>query len=214
MSLATPERIRTLQRALYVKAKLEPTRRFHFLYDKVWRDNILVHAFALSRTNGGAPGVDGETFARIEVYGVERWLGKLREEVRTGRYKPQPVRRVMIPKASGVGQRPLGIPTIRDRVVRTAATLVLEPIFEADFDEAAYGYRPKRGALDAGPSVDGAKPAIYRQGKTVIYGRRSRLVTSTARRDRDASRCAPWCASSGARISAHGRGAGTGRGAP
>ena len=86
---------------------------------------------------------------RIEVYGVERWLGALREEVRTGRYKPQPVRRVMIPKASGVGQRPLGIPTIRDRVVETAATLVLEPIFEADFDEAAYGYRPKRGALDA-----------------------------------------------------------------
>jgi len=149
VSLATPERIRTLQRALYVKAKQEPTRRFHFLYDKVWREDILAHAFALSRANGGAPGVDGETFARIEVYGVERWLGEVREEVRTGRYKPQPVRRVMIPKASGVGQRPLGIPTIRDRVVETAATLVLEPIFEADFDDAAYGYRPKRGALDA-----------------------------------------------------------------
>src|SRR6266852_567957 len=149
VSLATPEKIRKLQRALYVKAKQEPTRRFHFLYDKVWREDILAHAFALSRANGGAPGVDGETFARIEVYGVERWLGELREEVRTERYKPQPVRRVMIPKASGVGQRPLGIPTIRDRVVETAATLVLEPIFEADFDEAAYGYRPKRGALDA-----------------------------------------------------------------
>ncbi len=93
--------------------------------------------------------MDGDTFARIEVYGVARWLGELREELRTGRYTPQPVRRVMIPKASGVGQRPLGIPTIRDRVVETAATLVLEPIFEADFDEAAYGYRPKRGALDA-----------------------------------------------------------------
>ena len=78
MSLATPERIRTLQRALYVKAKQEPTRRFHFLYDKVWREDILAHAFALSRANGGAPGVDGETFARIEVYGVERWLGELR----------------------------------------------------------------------------------------------------------------------------------------
>jgi len=149
VSLVTPERIRTLQRALYAKAKQEPTRRFHCLYDKVWREDILAHAFALSRSNGGAPGVDGETFARLEVYGVERWLGELREEVRTGRYKPQPVRRVMIPKASGVGQRPLGIPTIRDRVVETAATLVLEPIFEADFDEAAYGYRPKRGALDA-----------------------------------------------------------------
>jgi len=149
VSLATPERIRTLQRALYTKAKQEPTRRFHFLYDKVWREDILAHAFALSRANGGAPGVDGETFARIEVVGVERWLGALREEVRTGRYTPQPVRRVMIPKASGLGQRPLGIPTIRDRVVETAATLVLEPIFEADFDVAAFGYRPRRGALDA-----------------------------------------------------------------
>jgi len=149
VSLATPERIRTLQRALYVKAKQEPTRRFHALYDKVWRADILAHAYALCRANGGAPGVDRETFARIEVYGVERWLDERREEVRTGRYKPQPVRRVMIPKSSGVGQRPLGIPTIRDRVVQTAATLVLEPIFEADFDEAAFGYRPRRSALDA-----------------------------------------------------------------
>lgn len=149
MSLATPEKIRTLQRALYVKAKQEPTRRFHVLYDKVWREDILAHAYALSRANGGVPGVDGETFSRIEVYGVERWLDELREEVRTGRYKAQPVRRAMIRKSSGVGQRPLGIPTIRDRVVQTAATLVLEPIFEAGFDEAAYGYRPKRSALDA-----------------------------------------------------------------
>ena len=149
MSLATPEKIRKLQRALYVKAKQEPTRRFHFLYDKVWREDVLAHAYALSRANGGVPGVDGETFSRIDAYGVERWLNELREEVRTGRYKPQPVRRVMIPKSSGVGQRPLGIPTIRDRVVETAAILVLDPIFEADFDEAAYGYRPKRSAIDA-----------------------------------------------------------------
>ena len=156
MSLVTPEEIRKLQRALYVKAKQEPTRRFHFLYDKVWREDILAHAYALCCANGGAPGVDGETFARIEASGVERWLGALREEVRTGRYKPQPVRRVMIPKSNGVGQRPLGIPTIRDRVVQTAATLVLEPIFEADFDEAAYGYRPKRGALDAVRKVHNA----------------------------------------------------------
>ena len=156
MSLATPERIRTLQRALYVKAKPEPTRRFHVLYDKVCRADILAHAYALCRANGGAPGVDRETFARIEVYGVERWLDERREEVRTGRYTPQPVRRVMIPKSSGVGQRPLGIPTIRDRVVQTAATLVLEPIFEADFDEAAYGYRPKRSALDAVRKVHNA----------------------------------------------------------
>jgi RNA-directed DNA polymerase len=144
VSLAPPEKIRKLQRALYVKAKQEPTRRFHSLYDKVWREDILAHAYALSRANGGAPGVDGETFSRIDLYGVGRWLGELREEIRTGRYNAQPVRRVMIAKSSGVGQRPLGIPTIRDRVVQTAATLVLEPIFEADFDEAAYGYRPKR----------------------------------------------------------------------
>jgi RNA-directed DNA polymerase len=149
VSLVTPEKIRRLQRALYVKAKQEPTRRFHCLHDKVWREDIFAHAYACCRANGGAPGVDGETFARIESRGVKRWLGALREEVRTGRYRPQPVRRVMIPKSSGVGQRPLGIPTIRDRVVETAATLVLEPIFEADFDEAAYGYRPKRSALDA-----------------------------------------------------------------
>ena len=103
MSLATPEKIRTLQRALYVKAKQEPTRRFHFLYDKVWREDILAYAYACCRANGGAPGVDGETFARIEAYGVEQWLGKLREEVRTGRYTPQPVRRVMIPQSGGVG---------------------------------------------------------------------------------------------------------------
>jgi len=149
VSLATPEKIRTLQRALYVKAKQEPTRRFHFLYDKVWRDDILAFAYACCRANGGAPGVDGESFARIEEHGVGRWLGAVREEDRTGRYTPQPVKRVMIPKPGGVGQRPLGIPTIRDRVVQTAAVLVLEPIFEADFDEAAYGYRPQRSALDA-----------------------------------------------------------------
>jgi RNA-directed DNA polymerase len=149
VSLTTPEKLQKLQRALYAKAKQEPARRFHFLYDKVWREDILAHAFALSRGNGGAPGVDGETFAHIEAYGVERWLGELREEVRTERYKPQPVRRVMIPKSGGVGQRPLGIPTIRDRVVQTAVKLVIEPIFEADFDEAAHGYRPGRSALDA-----------------------------------------------------------------
>jgi len=139
-----------------MKAKQEPMRRFHCLYDKVWREDILAHAYACCRANGGAPGVDGETFACIDACGVEQWLGALREEVRTGRYRPQPVRRVMIPKSSGVGQRPLGIPTIRDRVVETAATLVLEPIFEADFDEAAYGYRPKRSALDAVRKVHNA----------------------------------------------------------
>src|SRR3989442_9938417 len=107
VSLATPEQIRKLQRALYMKAKQEPTRRFHFLYDKVWREDILAHAYACCRANGGAPGVDGETFDDIETTGVNRWLHAVREEVRTERYKPQPVRRVMIPMR-GPFQRLLG----------------------------------------------------------------------------------------------------------
>jgi len=164
----TPDKIRRLQRALYATAKQSPARRFHLLYDKVSRDDILAHADALSRANGGAPGVDGETYADIEEAGRERWLGELREEARTGRYRPQPLRRVRIPKASGVGQRPLGIPTIRYRVVQVAAVLVLEPIFEADFDEAAYGYRPKRSALDAVRKVSRA----IDEGRTEVLGRR------------------------------------------
>ena len=149
MSLRTPEMLRKLQRTLYVKAKREPGYRFYSLYDKVYREDILAHAYALCRANRGAPGVDGQTFEDIEAYGRQRWLGELQEEVRTGLYKPKAVRRVMIPKPGGVGQRPLGIPTVRDRVVQTAAKLVLEPIFEANFDEAAYGYRPGRSGIDA-----------------------------------------------------------------
>jgi RNA-directed DNA polymerase len=148
MSLATPDRIRTLQRKLYLKAKAEPQFRFYQLYDKVWRADILAHAYALARANAGAPGVDGMTFAEIEAAGREEWLDRLREELRQKRYRAQPVRRVMIPKPGG-GERPLGIPTIRDRVVQTAVKLVIEPIFEADLDDSAYGYRPKRGAADA-----------------------------------------------------------------
>ena len=191
MSLVTPEKIRKLQRALYVKAKQEPTRRFHFLYDKVWREDILAQAYASCRANGGASGVDGETFEDIEAAGVDRWLHAVQEEVRTERYKPQPVRRVMIPKPGGVGQRPLGIPTIRDRVVQTAATLVLEPIFEADFDEAAYGYRPKRSALDAVRAVHQAidkgctevvDADVSKYFDTIPH---SELLTSVARRVSD-----------------------------
>lgn len=148
MSLATPEKIRTLQRKLYEKAKSEPKYRFYMLYDKVYRTDILAHAYALAKANGGAPGVDGQTFKHIESRGVAPWLQKLEEELRVGTYRPAPVRRVRIPKPGG-GERPLGIPTVRDRVVQTAAKLVLEPIFEADFVPEAYGYRPKRSALDA-----------------------------------------------------------------
>ena len=118
------------------------------LYDKVCREDILRHAYALARANAGAPGVDGVTFGQIEAAGLEEWLAGLREELRSKTYGPQPVRRVMIPKPGG-GERPLGIPTIRDRVVQTAARLVLEPIFEADLDASAYGYRPRRSGARA-----------------------------------------------------------------
>jgi RNA-directed DNA polymerase len=119
------------------------------LYDKIHREDILRHAYALARANAGAPGVDGMTFAAIEASGLEKWLAGLREELVLKTYRPDPVRRVMIPKPNGEGERPLGIPTIRDRVIQTAAKIVLEPIFEADFEDNAYGYRPARGAVDA-----------------------------------------------------------------
>jgi RNA-directed DNA polymerase len=154
MSLTTPESIRTLQRKLYLKAKAEPALRFYQLYDKVWRADMLAHAYALCRSNAGAPGVDGVTFAMIEEAGLEQWLSGLCEELRQKTYRPQPVRRVMIPKPAG-GERPLGIPTIRDRVVQMAVKLVIEPIFEADLDDSAYGYRPQRGAADAIKEVHG-----------------------------------------------------------
>lgn len=149
MSLATPGKIRTLQRKLYRKAKAEPAFRFYLLYDKIYREDILRHAYAVARANAGAAGVDGVSFAQIEASGLEAWLAGLREELVSKTYRPDPVRRVMIPKPNGGGERPLGIPTIRDRVAQTAAKLVLEPIFEADFEDTAYGYRPARGAVDA-----------------------------------------------------------------
>ena len=148
MSLETPLKIRSLQRKLYVKAKAEPAFRFYALYDKICREDILRHAYQLSRTKAGSPGVDGVSFAQIEEEGLEAWLASLREDLVSKTYRPEPVRRVMIPKPDG-GERPLGIPTIRDRVAQTATKLVLEPIFEADLEENAFGYRPARGAVDA-----------------------------------------------------------------
>jgi RNA-directed DNA polymerase len=148
MSLATPEKIQTLQRKLCLKAKREPIYRFYALYDKVHRPDILAHAYALAKANRGAPGVDGVTFDDIEAAGRERFLAELGEELREKRYRPEAVLRVMIPKADS-GERPLGIPTVKDRVVQGAVKLVLEPIFEADFTDNAYGYRPGRSAQDA-----------------------------------------------------------------
>jgi len=148
MSLETPDKIRNLQRKLYRKAKAEPDFRFYLLCDKICREDILRHAYTLARANAGAPGVDGMTFEQIDAAGVEVWLEGLREELVSKRYRPEPVRRVKIPKPGG-GERPLGIPTIRDRVVQTAAKIVLEPIFEADLEDSAYGYRPRNSAIDA-----------------------------------------------------------------
>lgn len=160
MRLTTPSAIRTLQRKLYVKAKTEPHYRFYRLYDKVYRADILVHAYARAKANGGAPGVDGQTFEQIEAAGLADWLGRLREDLRTRRYRPAAVRRVCIPKPGG-GERPLGIPTIRDRVAQTAANLVLSPIFEADFPDEMYGYRPRRSAQQAVAAVHDALRAGY-----------------------------------------------------
>src|SRR3979411_1430094 len=131
MSLATPSKIRDLQIKRYRKAKNEPGYRFYMLYDKIYREDILAHAYALARANHGAPGADGQTVEQIESAGQERWLAGIRQELRNKTYQPQPVRRVMIPKPGG-GERPLGIPTIRDRVVQTAAKIVLEPILGAE----------------------------------------------------------------------------------
>jgi group II intron reverse transcriptase/maturase len=147
--LTTPETIRTLQRKLYRKAKQEPACRFHALYDKVYRADILSHAYALVRAKKGSAGIDGVTFEAIEDgEGVTAFIAELEEALRNKTYKPDPVKRVMIPKSDG-SQRPLGIPTIRDRVAQMAVKLVIEPIFEADFCDTSYGFRPKKSAHDA-----------------------------------------------------------------
>ena len=156
-TLETPASIRQLQRALYRRAKSEPRFRAYALYDKVYRPDVLAHAYALAKANGGAAGPDGRTFADIEAEGRDRVLAELREELQTKTYRPGPVRRVFIPKLGG-GERPLGIPNIRDRVVQTAVKLWLEPLFEADFDADSYGFRPRRSAHDA---LDAVATALH-----------------------------------------------------
>jgi RNA-directed DNA polymerase len=149
-SLATPESVQKLQRALHAKAKAEPGFRFYALYDKVYRADILAHAYACCRANKGAAGVDEQEFTEVEAYGPERWLGELAQALREENYRAEAVRRVFIEKRDGSGKlRPLGIPTLRDRVCETAAALVLEPIFEADLAPEQYAYREGRNALDA-----------------------------------------------------------------
>jgi RNA-directed DNA polymerase len=147
-NLSTPNGVQKLQKALHAKAKAEAGYRFYALYDKISREDILAHAYAQCRSNKGAPGVDGQDFADIEAYGVLRWLGELALALRQETYRPDPIRRVFIPKANGK-LRPLGISTLRDRVCMTAAMLVLEPIFEADLPPEQYAYRPGRNAQQA-----------------------------------------------------------------
>ena len=152
-NLSTPDSVQKLQTALHAKAKAEPGYRFYALYDKISREDILAHAYAQCRSNKGAPGVDGQDFADVEAYGVDRWLAELALALRQEAYQPAPIRRVFIPKANGK-LRPLGISTLRDRVCMTAAMLVLEPIFEADLPPELYAYRPGRNAQQAVVEVE------------------------------------------------------------
>jgi RNA-directed DNA polymerase len=160
-NLATPESVQKLQTALHAKAKAAPGFRFYALYDKIYREDILAHAYAQCRSNKGAPGVDGQEFADVEAYGVERWLGELALALREESYRPDPIRRVYIPKANGK-LRPLGISTLRDRACMTAAMRVLEPIFEADLPPEQYAYRQGRNAQQAVIDVE----------QTLIHGHR------------------------------------------
>lgn len=142
------DKVRELQRKLWVCAKQSKTRRFHALYDRIHRSDVLGEAWKRVRSNGGAAGVDAETIRAIEQYGAEKFVAEIQAVLVAGEYRPSPVRRQYIPKADGK-QRPLGIPTVRDRVVQMAAKMVIEPIFEADFEESSYGFRPKRSATQA-----------------------------------------------------------------
>jgi retron-type reverse transcriptase len=142
------DKARELQRRLYVAAKRSSTRRFHALYDRIWRSDVLREAWKRVRSNRGAAGVDGESIDEIEARGAEQWLDEMAAELREERYRPRPVRRRYIPKGDG-RKRPLGIPTVKDHVVQMATKLVVEPIFEADLRESSYGFRPKRSATQA-----------------------------------------------------------------
>ena len=163
VSLSPPETVRKLQTALHAKAKGRPGYRFYALYDKVYREDVLAFAYRCCKANGGAAGVDGQDFEDIEAYGLDRWLGELAKELKDKTYRPQAVRRVWIPKPNGQ-QRPLGVPTIRDRVVQMAAVAVMGPIFEADLPSEQHAYRPERNALGAVQAVH----ALLNTGHTEV----------------------------------------------
>ena len=150
MARATEQdRVRELQRTLYRAAKADPKRRFHALYDKVYRRDVLERAWGQVRANKGAAGIDRITLAEVERYGVDRLLDELAAELRAESYRPLPARRVFIPKPGSGEQRPLSIPAVRDRIVQAATKIVIEPIFEADMLECSFGFRPRRSTHDA-----------------------------------------------------------------
>ena len=186
-NLSTPKSVQKLQMALHAKAKTEADYRFYALYDKIYREDILAHAYAQCRSNKGAPGVDGQDFTDVEAYGVQRWLGELALALKEETYRPDPIRRVFIPKANG-NLRPLGISTLRDRVCMTAAMLVLDPIFDADLPSEQYAYRAGRNAQQAVVDVE---ETLFRGHPDVVdadladyFGSipHSELVRSLARR--------------------------------
>ena len=158
------ERVRLLQLKLYLKAKQEKGYKFYVLYDKIFLPHVLSEAYIRCKSKKGSPGIDKQSFADVEAYGVEKFLNELREELRTRSYKPQGVKRVWIEKASG-GQRPLGIPTIKDRVAQQACKIVIEAIWEADFDDSSYGFRPKRSSKGAVIEIRDN----LRKGNHVVY---------------------------------------------
>lgn len=186
--LGTPPSVQKLQSALHAKAKAEPGYRFYLLYDKVYRADVLAHAYRCCKANKGAAGVDGQRFEDIEAYGEDRWLGELASRLRSRTYEPGAVKRVWIPKPNSEKKRPLGIPTITDRVVQTAVLLVLEPIFESDLAAEQYAYRKDRGAHDAVQAVH----RLLSSGHTQVVDAdlsgyfdsipHSELLTSVARR--------------------------------
>jgi RNA-directed DNA polymerase len=186
-NLSTPISVQKLQMALHAKAKAEVGYRFYALYDKIYREDILEHAYAQCRSNKGAPGVDAQDFEDVEAYGVQRWLGELALALREESYQPDPIRRVWIPKANGK-LRPLGISTLRDRVCMTAAMLVLGPIYEADLPPEQYAYRPGRNAQQAVVKVNDAmfrgRPEVVDADLADYFGSISHaeLLKSVARR--------------------------------
>ena len=160
------DKVRALQRVLYRSAKQNPERRFHAMFDKVARSDVMWRAWSDVRANKGAPGVDGISIEDVETLGVQVFLEELAEQLRSGRYRPRPLRRVHIPKPGRPGQtRPLGIPTVTDRVVMAAAKIVLEPVFEADFLASSFGFRPKRSAQMA---IEEIRTAANRGGHWVL----------------------------------------------